>query len=60
MVSKVREQIQLKEALKIQERNDFFEEGARLDAEAHARRAKLDEIKRKKLEELRWVWVEGS
>ena len=50
----VRQQIQEKEAHRVQERNAFFEEGVRLDEEARARRAKLEDIKRKKLEELRY------
>ena len=49
----VRQQIRERESQKIHERNEFFEEGLRLDEEARMRRAKLDEIKRKKLEELR-------
>lgn len=46
-------QIRENELLRIQERKEFFEEGLRLDEEAKARRAKIDEIKRKKLEELK-------
>lgn len=46
-------QIREKEQLKIAERNAFFEEGVKLDEEARLRRLKLDEIKRKKLGELR-------
>ena len=52
----VRAQIRKKEQERISERNAFFEEGVRLDEEARARRARLDEVKRKKLGELRWVW----
>ena len=36
----------------------FFEEGERLDEEAKARRARLDEIKRRKLAELQAVGLE--
>ncbi|XP_077985522.1 cilia- and flagella-associated protein 45-like [Glandiceps talaboti] len=49
----VRKQIREKEQLRIAERNSFFEEGIKLDEEARARRTKLDDIKRKKLGELR-------
>lgn len=49
----VRAQIRRKEQERIAERNAFFEEGAKLDEEARARRARLDEVKRKKLTELR-------
>ncbi|XP_002738957.1 cilia- and flagella-associated protein 45-like [Saccoglossus kowalevskii] len=49
----VRKQIREKEQLKIADRDSFFEEGIKLDEEARARRAKLDEIKKKKLDELR-------
>ncbi|XP_070551420.1 cilia- and flagella-associated protein 45-like isoform X2 [Ptychodera flava] len=49
----VRKQIREKEQLKIADRNAFFEEGIKLDEEARARRAKLDEIKMRKLAELR-------
>jgi hypothetical protein len=38
---------------RIHERKAFFEEGVKLDEEARQRRAKLEEIKRKKLDELR-------
>jgi hypothetical protein len=46
-------QIRENEINRIQERKQFFEEGIKLDEEARARRAKLEEIKRKKLDELR-------
>lgn len=49
----VRQQIREKEKERIQATNDFFEEGIKLDQEAKARRQKLDEIKRRKLHELR-------
>ena len=51
----VRAQIRKKEQERIAERNAFFEEGVKLDEEARARRARLDEVKRKKLHELRYV-----
>lgn len=54
----VRAQIRKKEQERIAERNAFFEEGVRLDEEARARRARLDEVKRKKLGELRLVGFE--
>jgi len=46
-------QIRENELVRIGERKAFFEEGVKLDDEARARRVKLDEIKKKKLEELR-------
>lgn len=49
----VLDQIRDKERQKISERNAFFEEGVKLDEEARLRRLKLDEVKRKKLGELR-------
>jgi len=49
----VRAQIRNKEQERIADRNAFFEEGVRLDEEARIRRAKLEAVKRKKLEELR-------
>lgn len=49
----VRTQIREKEHARIAERNAFFEEGVKLDEEARQRRAKLEEVKRKKLETLR-------
>ena len=51
----VRAQIREKEHARIAERNAFFEEGVKLDEEARQRRLKLEEVKRKKLETLRWV-----
>lgn len=51
----VRTQIREKEQQRIMERNAFFEEGVRLDEEARTRRHKLEEIKRNKLQELRYV-----
>ena len=49
----IRQQIREKEQVRIQERSKFFEEGVKLDQEARARRHKIDDIKRKKLQELR-------
>jgi len=49
----VRVQIRDKEQQRIRARQQFFEEGVKLDEEARNRRARLDDIKRKKLEELR-------
>lgn len=46
-------QIRENEIVRIKNRKAFFEEGVKLDEEAKARRAKLDDIKRKKLTELR-------
>lgn len=46
-------QIRENELVRIKERKAFFEEGVKLDDEAKARRAKLDDIKKKKLNELR-------
>ena len=51
----VRVQIRDKEHQRVRARQAFFEEGVKLDEEARQRRMKLDDIKRKKLEELRWV-----
>ena len=49
----VRTQIRQKEAHRVMERNQFFEEGVKLDEEARHRRQKMEEVKRKKLNELR-------
>ena len=43
--------------LRIAERNSWFEEGIKLDEEARARRVKLDDAKKKKLDQLRFVLV---
>ncbi|XP_072049363.1 cilia- and flagella-associated protein 45-like [Amphiura filiformis] len=53
----VRKQIRQKEQLKVGERNAFFEEGVKIKEEANARRARLDNIKGKKLKELREAGV---
>lgn len=50
-------QIRENELVRIRERKAFFEEGVKLDDEAKARRAKLDDIKRKKLDELRHAGI---
>ena len=49
----LREQIVRHEKQKVEERASFFDEGARLDEQARLRRMRLDEIKTKKLNELR-------
>ena len=49
----VRAQIREKEHQRISERNKYFEEGIKLDEEARQRQLKLEEVKRRKLEELR-------
>lgn len=51
----VRHQIRQKEGERIAQRNAFFEEGVQLDAEAKARRAKLDALKEEKLQQLRYL-----
>lgn len=50
----VRKQIRDKEQVRVLERNAFFEEGVKLDEEARERRQKLEEVKKKKLSELRY------
>ena len=49
----LQKQIRDNEVSRINDRKVFFEECIRLDEEARARRAKLDDIIRKKLEELK-------
>ncbi|XP_072165777.1 cilia- and flagella-associated protein 45-like [Diadema setosum] len=49
----VRKQIREKEQLRVSDRNAFFEEGVKINEEARERRAKLDAIKKRKLNELR-------
>merc|ERR1712136_363173 len=49
----VRKQIRDKEQIKISERNAFFEEGIKMEAEAKERRARLESVKQKKLAQLR-------
>ena len=53
----VRYQIKEKEKQRIQERQSFFQDGIKLDNEAKERRQKLDEIKRRKLKELKEAGV---
>ena len=50
----VRAQIREKERQRISERKKYFEEGVKLDEEARQRQLKLEEVKRRKLEELRY------
>ncbi|KAI5098006.1 cilia- and flagella-associated protein 45 [Silurus meridionalis] len=49
----VRQQVRVREAQAIAQRREMFREGEKLDEEARNRRAYLDEIKQKKLKELR-------
>jgi len=49
----VRTQIKQKEKERVQGRQNFFEEGIKIDTEAKERRAKLNLIKQRKLEELK-------
>jgi len=49
----VRQQIRNKEIEKLEERKTHFEEGIRMEEEARLRRVRLNEIKSKKLKELR-------
>lgn len=49
----IRKQVRVKEEEKIASRKAFFDEGVRLDQEAKDRRRKLDEIKLRKLAELK-------
>jgi Ni/Co efflux regulator RcnB len=51
--SDVRKQIKEKEQDRVTARKSFFEEGLRLDQEARDRREKLNQIKLRKLQELR-------
>jgi len=53
----VRTQIKAKEKERVLARQAFFEEGIKLDQEARERRNKLDEIKKRKLKELKEVGV---
>lgn len=56
----VRAQIRQKEAERVMQRNAFFEEGVKLDEEARHRRQKMEEVKKKKLNELRFVFSFNS
>ena len=49
----VRGQIREKEHVRIADRNAFFHEGVKMEEEARKRRMKLDEVKARKLNELR-------
>ncbi|MCI4379029.1 hypothetical protein PGIGA_G00223090 [Pangasianodon gigas] len=49
----VRQQVREREAQAIARRRELFREGEKLDEEARMRRARLDEIKEKKLKELK-------
>ena len=51
--SEVRRQIREKEKDRMTDRKSFFEEGIKLDQEAKERKEKLNEIKMRKLQELR-------
>ncbi|XP_069460793.1 cilia- and flagella-associated protein 45 [Ambystoma mexicanum] len=51
--SELRKQVRESEQKHANERIAFFEEGKRLDEEARQRRTRLDELKKKKLDELR-------
>lgn len=49
----VRVQIREKEHIRIHERQKYFEEGIKLDEEARRRQQKINEVKQRKLQELR-------
>ncbi|XP_072551518.1 cilia- and flagella-associated protein 45 isoform X2 [Salminus brasiliensis] len=49
----VRQQVREREMLAVTRRRELFREGERLDEEARSRRARLEEIKEKKLKELK-------
>ena len=53
----VRQQIREKESELIRARQNFFEEGIKLDQEAQERRKRLDLIKQKKIDELKGAGV---
>lgn len=53
----VRNQIREKERERVRARESFFEEGIKMDNLAKERRQKLDEIKRRKLKELKEAGV---
>ena len=54
-LGKEKQELRQKERERINERNDFFAEAEKLDEEARQRRLKLEEVKRKKLNELKYV-----
>jgi Trichohyalin-plectin-homology domain len=49
----VRVQIREKEQVRIHERQNHFQEGIKLNEEAQRRQQRLDEVKQRKLQELR-------
>ncbi|ROJ29137.1 Cilia- and flagella-associated protein 45 [Anabarilius grahami] len=51
----VRQQVREREMQAVTQRRELFREGERLEEEARNRRARLDEIKEKKLRELKYV-----
>lgn len=51
----IRTQITDKERERIRQKNEYFDEGLRLEEEARQRRLRLEEVKLRKLEELRSV-----
>ncbi|CAK8698512.1 unnamed protein product [Clavelina lepadiformis] len=53
----VRKQIVEKEQIKMKDRKSFFEEGIKMEEEARQRRARLDDVKKKKLDDLRKAGV---
>merc|ERR1719379_2966305 len=56
----VRRQIEEQEKLKRREREDFFHEGKQLHEEAEARKRRLNEIKQRKLEELKSLGIDAK
>lgn len=56
----LRDQIKTKEEQCIEDRKAFFEEGVKLNAEAQARRDRLNEIKQRKLQELEALGVDSK
>lgn len=51
----MRQQVREREMQAVTQRRELFQEGERLEEEARNRRARLDEIKEKKLRELKYV-----
>ncbi|ESO08144.1 hypothetical protein HELRODRAFT_169882 [Helobdella robusta] len=56
--NEIKNQIREKERTKILERSKFFEEGIKLSEEAKQRKEKVDQVKLKKLQELRDAGIE--
>lgn len=54
--SEIRSQVRERQQRQVQERVDTFEEGRRLQEEAQRRSQHIADIKRQKLEELRYIW----